>query len=91
MVANQLKTYLSVRNLHNPKQSAYRKGHSTESALLSVGNDVQLNLAKGESTALVLLDLSAAFDTKSCILDMLLITQSYYTGCQVALAYVGEL
>ena len=63
VVANQLKTYLSVRNLHNPKQSAYREGHSTESALLSVGNDIRLNLAKGESTALVLLDLSAAFDT----------------------------
>jgi hypothetical protein len=44
-------------------QSAYREGHSTESALLSVGNGIHLDLAKGECTALVLLDLSAAFDT----------------------------
>ena len=63
VVANQIKNYLSANNLHNSKQSAYREGHSTESALLSVGNDINLNLAKGESTALVLLDLSAAFDT----------------------------
>mgnify|MGYP003953543213 CR=1 FL=1 len=63
IVANQIKSHLSTNNLHNPKQSAYREGHSTESALLSVGNDINLNLAKGESTAMVLLDLSAAFDT----------------------------
>ena len=63
VVAAQLKKYLSVNNLNNPMQSAYREGHSTESALLSVGNEIHLDLAKGKCTALVLLDLSAAFDT----------------------------
>ena len=37
--------------------------HVFPTALLSVGNDIHLNFAKGESTALLLLDLSAAFDT----------------------------
>ena len=44
-------------------QSAYRKHHSTESALLNIHNDILLNMAKGSFTALTLLDLSAAFDT----------------------------
>ena len=38
-------------------------GHSTETALLSIKNDVHLALARGEATAVVLLDQSAAFDT----------------------------
>ena len=37
--------------------------HSTESAVLSIKNDVHLAFAKGEATAVVLLDQSAAFDT----------------------------
>ena len=42
-------------------QSAYRKHHSTESALLNIKNDC-LNMPKGSVTALTLLDLST-FDT----------------------------
>ena len=44
-------------------------------ALLSIKNDIHLSLSRGEATALVLLDLSAAFDTidhstlLSCLLD----------------------
>ena len=44
-------------------QSAYRKHHSTESALLNIHNDTLLNMAKGSVTTLTLLDLSTAFDT----------------------------
>ena len=46
-----------------------------ESALLSIKNDIHLSLSRGEATALVLLDLSGAFDTidhstlLSCLLD----------------------
>ena len=42
-------------------QSAYRKGHSTETALLKVQNDMNMN--RQHMTLLVILDLSAAFDT----------------------------
>ena len=44
-------------------QSAYRKGHSTETALLRVVNDILSNMNKQYVSILVLLDLSAAFDT----------------------------
>ena len=44
-------------------QSAYRKFRSSETALLYVQNDILASLDAGHSTALLLLDLSAAFDT----------------------------
>ena len=43
--------------------SAYREHHSTETALLKVKNDILMNLDMGHVTLLVLLNLSAAFDT----------------------------
>ena len=63
MVAKQLLEHINANNLDNPYQSAYKAGHSTETALLYIKNEVHLSLSRGESTALVLLDLSAAFDT----------------------------
>ena len=44
-------------------QSAYRKNHATETALLKVQNDILLSMDKQEVVLLVLLDLSSAFDT----------------------------
>lgn len=44
-------------------QSAYRQHHSTETALLKVHNDILLNMDNQKITLLVLLDLTAAFDT----------------------------
>ncbi len=44
-------------------QSAYRRGHGTETALLLVKNDNLLAMASGEISLQILLDLSAAFDT----------------------------
>ena len=43
--------------------SAYKAHHSTETALLRVYNGVMFNIDRGKCTLLVLLDLSAAFDT----------------------------
>ena len=63
MVARQLLEHIHVNNLDNAYQSAYKAGHSTETALLSIKNEVHLSLSRGEPTALVLLDLSAACDT----------------------------
>ena len=44
-------------------QSAYTRFHSTETALLKIHNDIICNMDNGKVTALILLDLSAAFDT----------------------------
>ena len=63
VVASQLNDYVCSNGLENVEQSAYKLGHSTETALLSIKNDVHLALARGEATAVVLLDQSAAFDT----------------------------
>ena len=63
IVANRLQAHIKNNYLCNPLQSAYRKHHSTESALLKVHNDIIISMDKGEFKALTLLDLSAAFDT----------------------------
>ena len=44
-------------------QSAYRPGHSTETALLKMMNDILHALDNGDVTVVILLDLSPAFDT----------------------------
>ena len=46
-------------------QSAYCSGHSTETAILRVQNDVLRAIDCGQCVFMVLLDLSAAFDTVS--------------------------
>ena len=43
-------------------QSAYRKFHSTETALVKLFSDVACSIDAGEELALVLLHLSTAFD-----------------------------
>ena len=63
VVAKQLLEHIHVHNLDSLYQSAYKAGHSTETALLSIKNKVHLSLSRGEPTALVLLDLSATFNT----------------------------
>ena len=49
--------------MFDPLQSAYRDKHSTETALIKVQNDILLALDAGSSAILLMLDLSAAFDT----------------------------
>ena len=58
-----LEQHLTINNLHEEHQSVYRKFHSTETALLEVQNDVLQSLDQNNVTIMVLLDLSAAFNT----------------------------
>ena len=62
-VFHQIHEHMVDTNLYPNAQSAYRVHHSTETALLKVKNDILLNMNKQHVTLLVLLDLSAAFDT----------------------------
>lgn len=72
-VFNQIHGHLICTNLYPVAQSAYRRNHSTETALLNVMNNFLLNMNKQHVTILVLRDLSTAFDTvdHSILLDRL--------------------
>ena len=61
VVVKQLMQHINSNNLDNARQSAYKSGHSTETTLLYIKNEIHLALSQGKRTALVLLDLSAAF------------------------------
>ena len=63
VVTKQLQTYLEEHHLYANMQSAYRRFHSTETALLRVTNDLLRAVDQHHEAVLVLLDLSAAFDT----------------------------
>ena len=63
VVAEQLSTFRANNNLIDVFHSAYRAHHSVEPALLNVHNDLLQAMKCGKITLLVLLDLSAAFDT----------------------------
>ena len=63
IVASQLTGYLQENKLFPDHQSAYRQGHSTETALLKFFSDILDAADLGQVTLLGLLDLSAAFDT----------------------------
>ena len=54
---------MNEKKLNPPLQSAYREHHSTETAIVKIMNDILLSLDKDMCVLLVMLDLSAAFDT----------------------------
>ncbi|KAK2172336.1 hypothetical protein NP493_968g00004 [Ridgeia piscesae] len=63
VVAKQLTVYLQEHDLHDQFQSAYRKDHSTETALIKVHNDILCAVDRGCVVVLVMLDLTAALET----------------------------
>ena len=65
--------HVSDHSLFPVQQSAYRRFHSTETAILSVHNDLALSADSNHVSLLVLLDLSAAFNTvdHDILLDVL--------------------
>ena len=70
-------------------QSAYRQFHSCESALLRLVNDLLDAMEKQEVTALIAMDLSAAFDTVDH--DILVnVLRSQYGVNDTALAWVDS-
>ena len=62
-VVKQLDSHMIVNDLYPCNQSAYRKGHSTETALVKIVDDLLSAIDRKRCTFLILLDQSAAFDT----------------------------
>ena len=63
LVARQLVTYLDTHRLLPATQSGFRRGHSTETDTIRVLSDLLDSVDRGDTAVLVLLDLTAAFDT----------------------------
>ncbi|XP_071959927.1 uncharacterized protein [Antedon mediterranea] len=63
VVSKRILSHVQKHGLLDPYQSAYKAHHSTETALLRVNNDILRGMDDGKLTDLVLLYLSAAFDT----------------------------
>ena len=63
VVFKQLEEHLANNELMDVLRSAYWAKHSTETALLKVQSNILTSLDEEGSVVLVLLDLSAAFDT----------------------------
>jgi hypothetical protein len=63
VVSNQLENHINSHFFHDDVQSAYRAYHSTETALLRVNHDIAYALDSNCCAVLLMLDLSAAFDT----------------------------
>ena len=58
IVSIRLNKHMDDNNLHSEHQHGYRKGHSTETLLVNIVNDLLLACDEQKPTILMLLDLS---------------------------------
>ena len=63
VVAIRLESHMDERNLHSNKQYGYKKDHSTEMLLVKIVDELLMECDNKNPTLILLLDLSAAFDT----------------------------
>ena len=65
LATHQIIAFLKRNQLLHPKQCGFRRFHSTQTALLSLLDDVRMGIDRGFVTVLVLFDFSKAFDSLS--------------------------
>ena len=86
-ISTQIHSYLINNDIVDNFQSAYKTGHSCETALLRVYNDIVTTIGWGNGAMLVLLDLSAAFDTIDHA-NLFCILEKYVGICSNALKLI---
>ena len=62
-MVKRLNQHFTKNGIHEVLHSAYKQNHTTETALLKVQNDLLMAIDAYGGAVLILLDLSAAFDT----------------------------
>ena len=62
-IYSQLQAFIDANSASPAHQSAYRKHHSSQAALIKVYDDLLKDIDNGQMSALSFLDLTAAFDT----------------------------
>jgi hypothetical protein len=77
--------YVSRNGLISSFQSSFRPGHSTETAIARVSDDIRLNMESNQPVILVLLDFSKAFDRVCHGLFILKLRQRYFHATAAAL------
>jgi hypothetical protein len=65
------------KKIHSSFQSTFRPGHSTATAIARFSDDICLNMESNQTTILVLLDFSKAFDSVCHGLFILKLRQRY--------------
>ena len=73
----QIDNHMKKHDLYPSLQSAYRKNHSTETALLKVTDDILMEMNSQHAVLLVLLDLSAALNVTFQILTVVRMIHKY--------------
>ncbi|KAI4892091.1 hypothetical protein NFI96_003228, partial [Prochilodus magdalenae] len=79
-VYNQLSFFLSQNQLQDINQSGFKPAHSTETALIAVTARLQTARSAKLSSVLILLDLSAVFDTVNHKILLSVLTDLGITG-----------
>ena len=63
VVLSRLQDHMDQHNLNCNRQFGYKKKHSTESLIIKVMNDILVGMDRKKGTVVLIMDLSAAFDT----------------------------
>ena len=63
IIANHITQHIMNNNLDNQRQSAYKPNHNTETLILDLKKYISYNINNNRYVILILLDLTAAFDT----------------------------
>ena len=56
VILNQLCSFIETQNLYNINQSGFRKGHSTNTLLLKLRDDIRTAMNRSEVTLSILID-----------------------------------